>query len=40
MIGIMVAGVDVVAGMGNLDDVAVDVAGWAGPITCCKLKGS
>ena len=41
MMGMIGVGAGVDAGAGSLEDDAVggaaDLAGWAGPITCCKL---
>ena len=37
VIGMVVAWADIGVGAGNLEEDAAVVAGWAGPITCCKL---
>ena len=38
MIGMVGVWAGMGAGVGNLEEDAAVVAGWAGPITCCKLR--
>ena len=37
VIGMVVAQAGMGVGVGNLEEDAAVVVGWAGPITCCKL---